>query len=214
MHKQFLSLIVSLVLTIALPLSALATEWSVKADYAESCSCNPSCPCIYGSPPTRGFCDGTSLVVIEKGHYGDVNLDGLTIVSAFGTGQWVKYFVSENATDQQLKIIDKLMPAIFGYHKSAKVLATEKAAVKVERTPTNLKYSAPDTMVEIERMKGADGGPIKLTNLPIQGFPIPPLLDAEQYKSVTLSHQSKDKEFSYSGTNGFVAIIDASGMSD
>lgn len=214
MSKQFLSLIVGLVLTIALPLSALATEWSVKADYAESCSCAPSCPCIYGSAPTRGFCDGTSLVDIKKGNYGDVNLDGLTIVSAFGTGKWVKYFVSENATDQQLQVIDKLMPAMFGYHKSAEVLATEKAAVKVERTMNNLKYSGPDTMVEIEMVKGADGGPIKLTNLPVQGFPAPPLLGAEQYKSVNLSHQGKDKEFSYSGTNGFVAMIDASGMSE
>lgn len=214
MWKQFVSLVFGLVLITALPLTSLSAEWSVKANYAESCSCAPSCPCVFGSKPTRGFCDGTSLVEITKGHYGDVNLDGITIISAFGTGKWVKYYVSENATEQQVKVVDKLMPAMFGYHKSAKVLAIDKAPLSVKRTTTNLKYSAPATAVEIERMKGADGGPIKLTNLPVQGFPAPAFLEAEQYKSVSLGHQGQDKNFNYSGTNGFVAKIDAKGKSE
>lgn len=190
-----------------------SAAWSVKANYAESCSCSPSCPCVYGSKPTLGHCDGTSMVEIIKGHYGDVNLDGITVVGVFGTGKWVKFFVSENATDQQVKAVEKLMPSMFAYHQRAEKLGISKAPVKVVRTESNLKYSAPSTSVEIERMKGYDGGPIKLTNLPVQGFPGPAMFELEQYKSVKLSHQSEDKQFSYSGTNGFVGKIDAKGTS-
>lgn len=216
MWKQLISFVFSLVLVAAFPLYTVGagSEWSVKANYAESCSCSPSCPCVFGSKPTLGHCDGTSMVEIEKGHYGDVSLDGITIISAFGTGKWVKYYVSENATDQQVNAVEKLMPSVFGYHKKAKVLAVGKAPLAVERTKTNLKYSAPATTVDIERMKGADGGAIKLTNIPVHGFPAPPILEAEQYKSVSLSHLGEDKKFTYSGTNGFVGKIDANGTND
>jgi len=216
MWKQIFSFVFSLVLAAALPLatSGVAAEWSVKANYAESCSCSPSCPCVFGSKPTLGHCDGTSLVEIEKGRYGDVALDGITIISAFGTGKWVKFYVSDNATDEQVQAVEKLMPSVFAYHRKADKLGIGKAPLAVERTETNLRYTAPATAVDIERMKGADGGPIKLTNIPVHGFPAPPILDAEQYKSVTLSHQGEDKQFQYSGTNGFVGKIDANGTSD
>lgn len=216
MWKQMITLLFSLALVAAMPLTALSagTDWSVKADYAESCSCSPSCPCVFGSKPTLGYCDGTSMVEITTGQYGDVNLDGITVIGAFGTGKWVKFYVSDNATDQQVQAVEKLMPSMFPYHQKAEKLGISKAPLTVVRTETNLKYSAPDTNVEIERMKGHDGGPIKLTNLPVEGFPGPAFLDLEQYKSVSLSHQGEDKKFSYSGTNGFVAKIDAHGTSD
>jgi hypothetical protein len=35
-------------------------------------------------------------------------------------------------------------------------------------------------------------------------------MDYTQFKSVKNSHKSEDKEFSYSGTNGFASKVDAS----
>ena len=121
MWKQITFLIFSLALITALPMSAVSagTGWSVKANYAESCSCSPSCPCVYGSKPTLGHCDGTNLVEITKGHYGNVNLDGITVIGAFGTGKWVKFYVSDNATDEQVQAVGKLMPSMFLYHQPA-----------------------------------------------------------------------------------------------
>ena len=63
-------------------------------------------------------------------------------------------------------------------------------------------------------MKGYDGGPIQLKNIPVHGFPAPAFHGAEQYKSVTLNHQGDDKNYNYSGTNGFVAKINATGKSE
>ena len=215
MWKQFIFFIFCFGMVLfATPLIAAATEWSVTANYAESCSCSPSCPCVFGSAPTLGHCNGTSMVAIKKGHYGDVKLDGITVVSAFGTGKWVKHYVSDNATDSQIDAIGKLMPSVFGYHRSAEVLAISKASVTVERTNASLKYAAPDTLVHIEAIKGADGGPIVLTNIPVESFPGPAILEAKQYKSITLSHNGQDKKFTYSGTNGYVGRIETKGTSE
>ncbi len=210
-HKQIFCLVFALGLVAAMVVTSGAEEWAVKADYAESCSCNPSCPCTYGSPPTLGHCDGAALLEIKEGHYGDVNLDGITVVSTFSVGDWVKYSISDGANNEQLKAAEQLMPILFGYHKNAEVLSSGKAPVSVERTATNVKYSVPSTAVEISMMKGYDGGPIKLQNIPVQGFPAPKMIDTVQYKSVVLNHHGDDKGFSYSGTNGFAGRLDASG---
>ena len=58
-------------------------------------------------------------------------------------------------------------------------------------------------------MKGKNGKPIKIANLPAHGFPVPPLLDHTQYRSVILKHEAEDEQFEYSGTNGFTARIEA-----
>ncbi len=72
-----------------------------------------------------------------------------------------------------------------------------------------MKISTPNTTAEIEIMKGKNGKPIKIENLPSPGFPAPPLLDHTPYRSVTLKHDAEDKQFEYSGTNGFTARIEA-----
>ena len=54
-------------------------------------------------------------------------------------------------------------------------------------------------------MKGRGGNPIKIQNLSL-----PFMDDHTQYKSISVSHKSEDKEFEHSGTNGLTASIIAS----
>jgi hypothetical protein len=188
--------------------SVAAQDWAIKADYTESCSCNPTCPCAFGSPSTLGYCEGNNLIEIKEGHYGDVRLDGISVVTAFSLGKWIKPYVSENATDEQAKAAVELLKLepTFGilFSGDTKTLSQEKVPVSIEKTSTNVKFSVPASKVEIEMMKGRDGKPIKIQNLPV-----PFLNDHTQYKSVTLSHNSEDKEFKHSGTNGFTSKIEA-----
>ncbi|NIR48394.1 DUF1326 domain-containing protein [candidate division KSB1 bacterium] len=190
--------------------SVVAQDWAIKADYTESCSCNPACPCLFGSPSTLGYCEGNNLIEIKEGHYGDVRLDGISVVTAFSLGKWLKLYVSENATDEQAKAAVELLKLeqTFGfiYSGQSEILSQEKAPVSIEKTSTNVKFSVPASMVEIEMMKGWEGKPIKIQNLAV-----PFMRDHTQYKSVTTSHKSKDKEFKHSGTNGLTARIEASG---
>jgi hypothetical protein len=208
MKKQIIIGVMALALMAAMSASAGSEEWAIKADYTGSCSCNPACPCVFGSPPTLGHCDDVGLFEIKQGHYGDVSLDGISLVATSRFGEWVKFSISKDATDEQVKAAIKLIAAIGFLPPSAKVLSTEKVTISIERTADKIKFSVPSTTVEIEMMKGLNGKPIKIQNLPAQNLPFPRLIDHTQYKSITLNHDSEDKKYSYSGTNGFTAKID------
>jgi hypothetical protein len=52
-------------------------EWSMQGIEVVTCNCNTGCPCQFNSLPSHGNCSAYGLVQIEKGHFGDVRLDGL-----------------------------------------------------------------------------------------------------------------------------------------
>ncbi len=79
-------------------------------------------------------------------------------------------------------------------------------AISVERTDSRVKFTAPASTVEIKAIKGLDGTPIKIHNLPFSD-----LVDYAQYKSVENSHKSPKDSFHHSGTNGFTSRLDARG---
>ena len=189
--------------------SAAAQDWAIKADYTESCSCNPACPCLFGSPSTHGYCEGNNLIEIKEGHYGDVDLDGISVVTAFSLGKWLKIYINENTTDEQAKALLELLKLdqTFGriYSGKSEILSQEKAPISIEKTSTKVKFSVSTSIVEIEMMKGRGGKPIKIQNLSL-----PFMDDHTQYKSISVSHKSEDKEFKHSGTNGLTASINAS----
>lgn len=56
------------------------TQWSIEADYIQSCNCDYGCPCEFEAPPTYGHCEGILAYRINSGMYGDVSLDGLGFV--------------------------------------------------------------------------------------------------------------------------------------
>ncbi len=210
MRKEHLTWMLAAVLMILISAPVGAEEWAIKADVSESCSCNPTCPCVFGSPSTLGHCDAVGLAEIKKGYYGDVVLDGISFVYTTRFGKWMKYTVSEEATDKQADAIAKLFGAAYGMGK-VEVLSTTKGPLTIEKTDGNVKFSAPGSAVEIELVKGSGGQPIVIGNLPAEGVPFPHLNQYTQHKSVTLKHDSKNEEFSYSGTNGYTANIDARG---
>lgn len=191
--------------------SAADPKWSIKADYVDSCSCNPACPCMFGSPPThKNMCQGATLLDIEKGSYDGIDLAGIKILVVYHGGRWMKVLVSDNASREQLDAAKRLVPDVSAFFATAKVVEVNRVKISVEKTADKVEVTAPGTHLEIVPMKGANGKQIKLENMPPQGFDGPALLDFAQYSSVEIKHQSKDEKFKYSGTNGFTAHIDAS----
>jgi len=53
-----------------------APEWRIKGDWWDLCSCAIGCPCVFGSNPTYGVCEGVLTWVIREGHFGKVPLGG------------------------------------------------------------------------------------------------------------------------------------------
>ena len=101
----------------------MATNWQLSGDYFENCNCNVVCPCLISpappltSRPTQGVCDVALAFHIDKGSYGAVALDGLSLAlvahvpGPMGDGNWtVAIYLDERANDQQAAALG----AIFG----------------------------------------------------------------------------------------------------
>lgn len=52
-------------------------DWRIDAATFGNCNCDYGCPCQFELRPTHGHCQGFEVGRIEKGHFGDVGLDGL-----------------------------------------------------------------------------------------------------------------------------------------
>ena len=181
-------------------------DWSIKATYSESCCCAVACPCSFGSAPTLDHCDWNGLIEIEEGQFGDVNLDGIKVVTTARMGEWIKYSVSADATDKQVKAAASLIASAWGTPAKVKVLAVERVAISVKRTEAKISFSTPSSKVEIEIVKGFGGKPIKILNLPKAQHQ-----DMTQYKSITNKHEDEKHGFEYTGTNGLASKLDAHG---
>ena len=78
--------------------------------------------------------------------------------------------------------------------------------LSVTRTDETVRFSVPESTVEIKLMRGLNGKPITIDNLPSPVFH-----DYRQYESVVHAHASADAEWSYAGTNGFTSQMIAKG---
>lgn len=54
-------------------------DWYVEGAKLGNCNCDPSCPCQFEGLPTRGGCEGIEVARIDRGHFGDIRLDGLCV---------------------------------------------------------------------------------------------------------------------------------------
>jgi len=188
-------------------LSHAENDWAIDATLSGSCSCNAMCPCVFGSPPTQGFCEGSRLIEIKSGHYFGTNLDGLGMVLTRRGGEWAKLYIDEAASDSQMNALVELLKLdeTMGLGGNTEIISKEKVKISVERASDRVKFSVPASTVEIEMMEGLGGKPIKVDNLRK-----PFLDDYTQYKSISNIHQSDEHKFSHSGTNGFVSRLVAS----
>ena len=102
------------------------TPWKIVGQLEEACSCNAACPCWFGSKPTHMTCGGGQFIFIEKGTYGSVSLDGLSVgnmvespegksmMESFGNWKSSNVYVDEKANPQQrealMAIATKVLP--------------------------------------------------------------------------------------------------------
>jgi len=163
---------------------------------------------LFVSSPTLGFCEGVTLLQIDKANYGDVRLDGLKVMAVYRGGTWIKFYVDDSATGEQTKAVVELLPTFEGFFAIENVVEVKNVPISIERGEGTIKVSTPNTMAHIKTMVGKNGEAIKIANLPGPSFPAPPFLDHTQYETTLLKHESNEQVFEFSGTNGFTARID------
>lgn len=187
------------------------SDWTLAGVWTDSCSCKVTCPCLFGSGPTEGYCEGASLLEIESGRAGGIRLDGTAVVATYRVGKWARISVGDNASPEQVEALAALVPRVMPFLAKGSIDEVEVVPLTVERSGEAVRFSVPETSVALELVRGANGEPIKLQNLPVPGTPFPPFHDHTQYRSIHLRHRSEGREFSHSGRNGFVSRVELAG---
>ena len=203
--RRFGSVVTLCLLGLTVPSRAQTPPWQLSATVAESCSCVVACPCNFGGEPSRMPCEGNRMISIETGRYGDVDLAGVQFLVTFNMRTWSKIYVSDKVGEAQMKAVEALLPLAFaGFHKG--MLSFTKAPITMEVTDTRVRFSGPESSVDMEVMRGFNGRAVKVLNLPNVAFQ-----DYTQYRSVAHRHTSAGHSFSHSGTNGFTSRMEAAG---
>ena len=52
-------------------------DWEIQGPELSTCNCDWGCPCQFNARPTEGHCRAAVGMRIDRGHFGDVPLDGL-----------------------------------------------------------------------------------------------------------------------------------------
>jgi hypothetical protein len=94
-------------------------SWRLAGDWFDVCNCTVPCPCTFAQAPSEGQCEGILAWHVREGNYGDVRLDGLSVVAVggFEGNIWageskaaMGFFIDERADDAQRDALQ----AIFG----------------------------------------------------------------------------------------------------
>jgi hypothetical protein len=91
-------------------------DWMIRGPEIATCNCAYGCPCQFNALPTDGNCTAAVAMRIDKGHFGDVRLDGLHWAGIFawpgavheGHGQ-AQPIVDERANAKQREALLTIM---------------------------------------------------------------------------------------------------------
>ncbi len=127
------------------------TKWHITGDWFDNCSCAVACPCTFAQAPDNGFCESVLFWHIRRGHYGDINLDGLSFVRV---GRWegdlwagkakgsAGIFIDERADERQAEVLPRIFggrvggfPAVVAalFAEGRQVRGVERARITFER---------------------------------------------------------------------------------
>ncbi len=92
------------------------TSWEIQGSELINCNCSYGCPCQFNAPPTKGACEAMGAISIDRGHHGEIRLDGLKIAVVFqwpgpihqGRGK-CQPILDSNASPEQHQALLKIM---------------------------------------------------------------------------------------------------------
>jgi hypothetical protein len=91
-------------------------SWRLEGEWIKNCNCAFGCPCDFNARPTNGKCLGLLGMRITKGHFNDVQLDGLSffVMVSFpgplheGNGE-IQPLIDERASPPQREAMFNIM---------------------------------------------------------------------------------------------------------
>jgi hypothetical protein len=91
-------------------------DWYVEGVQFSNCNCSYGCPCQFEALPTHGDCRGFEAVRIDRGHFGDLRLEGLNFAMLYawpgpifeGKGE-VQAIIDERADARQRNALVRIL---------------------------------------------------------------------------------------------------------
>ncbi len=150
--------------------AATAPDFEVDGIAFTECQCTAyACPCRANGHPTHGSCHAADLVFIQRGHYGNVKLDGLKavqagdLVDANPDQTYSMMYIDEKATPEQRAALVSMwnfMLSHWGDHKVGKV---KVVPIQFAESPDKTQYTLAIPGILEEKVvlkRGKDGKPL------------------------------------------------------
>ena len=146
-------------------------DWELTGTVLVGCNCDCGCPCNFNAPPTTGDCEGGWVWNIEKGRYGNVELDGLTLglfadwpkAIHEGGGKAIAFY-DERADERQREALENLLRG--GEGGPWGIFINTYELLDVEALPVDLTVDAENSSYKI-----GDRAELQMTSIknPVSG---------------------------------------------
>ncbi len=200
--------------------------WAFNATVIEACSCPAFCQCFFNTQPAahhddhggvEHFCLFNEAYKVNKGSYGDVNLDGVTFWVAGDAGEdftqeklgWAVLTFDPSVTTAQREAIQVIMDNFYPWEWNSFSVAKDDAQLEWRVTQDGAEARLDGGKVAeivLRRLGGLNDEPIVIENLAFgaessnDGFILMPN-EVEAYRV-------GEKAFEYKGTNGLMVTVD------
>jgi len=139
-------------------------HWQIQGELTEACTCNVPCTCNFGQGPSpRHYCWALFSLNIQKGHYGNVTLDGLRLAGLHGKKSDV-WYLDDRAAPGQAAALKKIATDMSKRRKLPVRIETARIVQEVGEKSNRLEISDAGGF-EADYLMGRDGKtPIILEN--------------------------------------------------
>ncbi len=201
-------------------------DWALNATVMETCSCPTFCQCYFHTYPAthtghgghgaERFCRFNRALRVNRGHFGETRLEGVTFWMAGDLGpdfskehyDWAvlafEPSLAQAPRDALTTIAHHLFPGTWGSFTVGK-----DAVIEWSRTPDRAVARLDGgraAEIALRRAEGMTSGPVIITNLKYEGTPRNDGFDV--MPNEVEAYRRGEKAFEFRGTNGFVTTID------
>ncbi len=203
--------------------------WKVNGVMSDACQCMLFCPCEFSSVPTFGHCDDAAILLIDSGHYGGLELDGLRVavvsespqgerlVDSVGRLKFARIYVEEHVSDKQAEALAFIARSVFGAFVTNAPRISEdemvhRVKMDIEVTGNRHRITIPGVLeLDLATVTGGDGKtPIVIQNSPFEeaGFGEAIIAQSSVYK---YKNDAMGIDWDYGGRSASIRTFELQG---
>lgn len=146
--------------------------WRITGDWFDLCNCAIGCPCVFGSSPTLGYCEGVLSWAIRDGNFGAVPLAGFGVVlvmhwqgNVFEKNREFGFLIDDRADAAQRDALRRIFTGKAGGTFAAWADLTLRLD-GVEFVPLEVSCEAERWRVSVPGLVEGEGGPYRKYMVP------------------------------------------------